>query len=88
VPIALPLAPERTNTVRSTPSGSERRIARYVHRRVAVNDALPLGPERTGRTATRPWAYQYGTLDAEWQWGLHCHSHLNVPSRTFTTEWQ
>lgn len=41
-----------------------------------------------GRTATRPWAHQYGTLDTEWQWGLHCHSHLNVPSRTFTAEWQ
>ena len=28
---------------------------------------LPLGPRRTGRTATRPRSYQYGTLDAEWQ---------------------
>ena len=68
--VALPLAPRRTNTVRSMPSGSERRIVRYVHRRVAVNDALPLGPERTGRTATRPWAHQNGTPDAEWQCGM------------------
>ena len=88
VPNALPLAPDRAVSVRSMPSGSVGCAARYVHRRVAVWDALPLAPGRTGRTATRPWAYQYGTLDAEWQWGLHCHSHLNVPSHTFTAEWQ
>ena len=52
------------------PSGSVGCAARYVHRRVAVNDALPLAPERTGRTATRPRAYR-----------SHCHSPLGVPIR-------
>ena len=33
---------------------------------------LPLGPRRTGRTATRPRSYQYGTLDAVWQCMAHC----------------
>ena len=35
--------------------------------RSSVPVALPLGPERTGRTATRPPAFQCGTLDIEWQ---------------------
>ena len=34
--LTLPLGPDRTNTVRSMPSGSAWRTAQYVHRRVAV----------------------------------------------------
>ncbi len=32
-----------------------------------IEVALPLAPDRADRTATRPRAYQYGTLDIEWQ---------------------
>ena len=123
VPVALPLAPERSNTVRSTSSGSVRRTAtrprafrcgtlgiewqctelcpvrstssgsvrsaaRYAHPRVAVWGALPLAPQRTGRTATRPRAFQHGTLTAEWQCTAYCHSPLNVSSCTFIPDWQ
>ena len=63
---------------------------------------LPLTLERTDRTATRPRAYRFGTLDAIWQCKLHCHSTLSVQPRvddtatrartfhhhTFTAEWQ
>ena len=35
--------------------------------RSSVPVALPLAPERSGRTATRPRAFQCGTLDIEWQ---------------------
>ena len=72
VPVALPLGPERSNTVRSTSSGSVRSSAWYAHPRVAVWGALPLAPERSGRTATRPRTFQHGTLTAEWQCTEHC----------------
>ena len=35
--------------------------------RFSVPAALPLAPQRSGRTATRPRAFQHGTLDIEWQ---------------------
>mgnify|MGYP000901632591 CR=1 FL=1 len=53
----------------------------HVHRRVAVQTILPLALERTDRTATRPRAYRFGTLDAIWQCKLHCHSTPSVRPR-------
>ena len=45
----------------------ERYLAARKQGRSSVPVALPLAPERSGRTATRPRAFQHGTLDIEWQ---------------------
>ena len=47
VPIALPLGPQRTASVRSTPFGSVRRTATRARACSTVWVALPLGPERS-----------------------------------------
>ena len=45
----------------------ERYLAARKQGRSSVPVALPLAPERSSRTATRPRAFQHGTLDIEWQ---------------------
>ena len=73
----LPPGIERTETVRSGPSGSasgtlggEWQCVRYARGRVAVRLTLPLDGERTARCVS------------------HCHPVVNVRDGTFRSEWQ
>ena len=102
VRFTLPLGIERTDAVRSGPSGSAAHGNRYVQGRVAVRFTLPLGIERADAVRSGSSGSATGTLRAEWQCASHCHSMVNVRGRyaqgrvavrltstgTFKVEWQ
>ncbi len=76
--LTLPLAGERTRAERSGPSGSATHTVLYAQARVAVRLTLPLDVERTETVRLGPSGSVIGTLGAEWQCKLHCHSAVNV----------
>ena len=67
VHLTLPLDVERTETVRSGPSGSATCTGPHAQGRVAVPSTLPNGIERTEAVRLGSSGSAIGTLRAEWQ---------------------